>query len=277
MVRLAFGVEYDGSELLGWQAQKEGRSVQGCLEQALSRVANEKLQVICAGRTDAGVHATAQVVHIETSARRGAQNWLLGGNSLLPRDISLNWVRSVDDRFHARFSARSRAYQYLILNRRERSGLWRRRTTWIREPLDIERMRAAAGCLLGKHDFSSFRAAACQANSPLRTVIGIDIARDGDLVSLGISANAFLHHMVRNIAGTLIDVGRGDSEVESVAAVLAAQDRCRAGMTASASGLYLVGVEYEKSHALPSEVVPVKLFRSRIESDAIAMNPQDDR
>jgi tRNA pseudouridine38-40 synthase len=260
MARLAFGVEYDGSELLGWQVQPEGRTVQGCLQEALSKVADEELKVVCAGRTDAGVHATAQVAHIDTDAKRSERSWLLGANSNLPDDISVNWVHSVDDQFHARFSARSRTYQYLILNRHARSGLWRMHTSWIREELDIERMRAGAQFLLGEHDFSSFRAAACQAKSPVRTIHAIGIERHGDLVGLQINANAFLHHMVRNIAGTLIRIGCGDEEPAWAGEVLAARDRCSAGTKAPPSGLYLVGVAYDESHGLPANIVPAKLF-----------------
>lgn len=260
MARLAFGVEYDGSNLLGWQEQPEGRSVQGCLQEALSRVADEQLKVICAGRTDAGVHATAQVAHIETNARRNERSWLLGANSNLPDDISVNWVQPVDDEFHARFSARSRTYQYLILNCSRRSGLWRRHSGWVREELEIERMRRGARFLLGEHDFSSFRAAACQAKTPVRIIHCIDIERRGDLVSLRIRANAFLQHMVRNIAGTLIRIGRGDAEPAWAGEVLAARDRCAAGSKAPPSGLYLVGVAYDQSHGLPADIVPAKLF-----------------
>ena len=260
MARLAFGVEYDGSNLLGWQEQPEGRSVQGCLQEALSRVADEQLKVICAGRTDAGVHATAQVAHIETNARRNERSWLLGANSNLPDDINVNWVQPVADEFHARFSARSRTYQYLILNCSRRSGLWRRHSGWVREELEIERMRRGARFLLGEHDFSSFRAAACQAKTPVRIIHCIDIERRGDLVSLSIRANAFLQHMVRNIAGTLIRIGRGDAEPAWAGEVLAARDRCAAGSKAPPAGLYLVGVGYDQSHGLPADIVPAKLF-----------------
>ena len=275
MARLAFGVEYDGSNLLGWQSQQKGRSVQGCLQEALSKVADETLKVIGAGRTDAGVHATAQVIHIDTSAQRSERSWLLGANSNLPDDISVNWARPVDDGFHARFSARSRTYQYLILNRNARSGLWRRHSSWVREELEVERMRQGAQFLLGEHDFSSFRAAACQAKTPVRTVHCIDIERRGDLVSLRICANAFLHHMVRNIAGTLIRIGRGDAEPAWAGAVLEARDRCAAGSKAPPTGLYLVGVAYDESHGLPAETVPAKLFQGRMESPRTQRMPDE--
>lgn len=260
MARLAFGVEYDGSNLLGWQVQPAGHSVQGCLQEALSIVADEKLKVVCAGRTDAGVHATAQVAHIETNARRTERSWLLGANSNLPDDISVNWVQPVDDQFHARFSARSRTYQYLILNCSRRSGLWGRHSSWVREELEVERMRQGAQFLLGEHDFSSFRAAACQAKTPVRIIHCIDIERRGDLVSLRVRANAFLQHMVRNIAGTLIRIGRGDAEPAWAGEVLTARDRSAAGSKAPPSGLYLVGVAYDESHGLPADIVPAKLF-----------------
>ena len=265
MARLAFGVEYDGSNLLGWQVQPEGRSVQGCLQEALSKVADETLTVVGAGRTDAGVHATAQVAHIDISVQRNERSWLLGANSNLPDDISVNWVQPVDDRFHARFSALSRTYQYLILNRAGRSGLWRRYSSWVREELEIERMRQGAQFLLGEHDFSSFRAAACQAKTPVRTVHCIEIERRGDLISLRIRANAFLQHMVRNIAGTLIRIGRGEAEPSWAGEVLVARDRCAAGSKAPASGLYLVGVAYDDRHGLPAGIVSAKLFQGRME------------
>jgi tRNA pseudouridine38-40 synthase len=265
MGRLAFGVEYDGSKLVGWQAQREGRSVQTCLQDALSTVADENLSVICAGRTDAGVHATAQVVHIDTGVERSQRGWILGGNSNLPDDINLYWARPVGDQFHARFSALSRTYQYLILNRSERSALWHRRTSWVRESLDADAMRLGAKFLLGEHDFSSFRASGCQAKTPVRTIERLDVERRGDLVSIVITADAFLHHMVRNIAGTLIRIGRGDADPGWAAEALAAQSRSSAGMTASASGLYLVGVAYDKKHGLPDNVVPAHLFHCRID------------
>lgn len=266
MARIAFGVEYDGSALVGWQAQRQGRSVQGCLEKAFTTVADEQLAVVCAGRTDAGVHATAQVVHVETSATRSIRSWLLGVNSNLPNDIALCWGQPVADDFHARFSARSRTYQYLIINRATRSALWGERCCWEKCPLDLELMREGAQHLIGKHDFSSFRAAPCQASTPVRTLRRMDISRNGDMISIVVTANAFLHHMVRNIAGTLIQVGRGDAEPSWVATALAEQDRRAAGPTAPATGLYLIGVEYESEHGLSSALRPTGLFRNGIES-----------
>lgn len=274
MARIAFGVEYDGSALVGWQAQRQGRSVQGCLEQAFSTVADEPLAVVCAGRTDAGVHATAQVIHVETNASRSIRGWLLGVNSNLPIDITLRWGRRVADEFHARFSARSRTYQYLILNRATRSALWRERCCWERCPLDLELMREGAQHLVGQHDFSSFRAAPCQASTPVRTLGRIDLSQDEDMISIVLTANAFLQHMVRNIAGTLIRVGRGDAEPAWVANTLAKCDRRAAGPTAPASGLYLIGVEYEEEHGLSRRLRPTGLFRNGIESARLA-GPSD--
>lgn len=274
MAKVAFGVEYDGSELVGWQTQRAGRSVQSCLEHAFSEVADQKISVICAGRTDAGVHATAQVVHIETNVVRSMRGWLLGVNSNLPDDISLRWGQPVSDDFHARFSARSRTYQYLILNREVRSALWRHRCCWERRTLDSAAMNQAAQHLTGKHDFSSFRAAPCQAKTPVRTMHSIVIERRDDLISLTFNANAFLHHMVRNVAGTLIQVGRGDKEPDWVAKVLEERDRRRAGITAAAAGLYLIGVEYDKGQGLPGDLRP-PTFLNRIESGGAGVREQE--
>jgi len=255
---IACGVEYDGAGFSGWQRQQLVRSVQAEVEAALSKVANQPVQLFCAGRTDAGVHATQQVIHFETTAERRERSWMLGANANLPGEIKLTWVRQVEEDFHARFSAEARSYRYIILNREVPSALLRGRVTWVHETLDAARMQAGARHLLGEHDFSSYRATACQAKSPVRTVHRLDISRHGDFIYLDIEANAFLHHMVRNIAGVLIAVGRGEQEPLWVREILEHRDRARGGVTAPSGGLYLVGVRYPERFDLPAQgMLPV--------------------
>lgn len=242
--RFAIGVEYDGSAYNGWQIQPHAPSIQQSLNEALSAVADAPLECTGAGRTDTGVHATGQVAHFETSAKRSLRSWLLGINSNLPADISVLWIAPVEGDFHARFSAISRAYRYVILNRPVRSALERDRCWWVRQPLRHERMQAAAAYLLGENDFSSFRAAACQSHSAVRTISQLDVERDGDHIVVECAANAFLHHMVRNIMGSLVRVGRGDEEAGWVKQVLDSRDRKLSGMTAPAAGLTLTSVGY---------------------------------
>ena len=242
--RIAIGVEYDGCGLLGWQSQKDGPSVQDALERALSQVADEPVSVTGAGRTDAGVHATAQVAHFDTRAQRAMRSWVLGANAGLPPGIALRWAQPAPAGFHARFSARRRSYSYLIVNRETRPALWRDRAWWVHRPLDAASMDRAGQALLGEHDFSAFRAAECQSRTPMRELHSLAVRRAGDLVRLDVTANAFLHHMVRNIVGTLAVVGRGEAPEAWVAEVLAGRDRCRGGATAPAGGLYLAGVDY---------------------------------
>lgn len=243
-MRIAVGVEYDGTGLLGWQAQKDGPSVQQALEQALAAVADEPVGVVGAGRTDAGVHATGQVAHFDTAARRTMRAWVLGANTHLPAGICLRWARETGDEFHARFSARARSYSYLLLNRETRSALWRQRAWWVHRPLDADRMHAAGQLLVGEHDFSAFRAAECQSKSPIRRIATLTVRRQADFLRLDVTANAFLHHMVRNITGTLAAVGRGERPPEWVAEVLERRERSLGGATAPAEGLYLVHVDY---------------------------------
>ena len=256
-MRICCAVEYDGAAFSGWQRQDHARSVQGDVEAALSRVADHPVQVACAGRTDAGVHATSQIIHFDTSAERSERSWLLGANANLKKDARLLWAREVKDDFHARFSARARSYRYVILNRGVASALLRHHVTWDHNPLDEARMLAGASYLLGEHDFSSFRAVACQAKSPVRTVHRLDVTRSGDYLYLDVEANAFLHHMVRNFAGVLMAVGRGDRPPDWVEEILLHRDRTRGGVTAPACGLYLVGVQYPPEYGIEARgVVP---------------------
>lgn len=251
-MRLAAGVEYDGSHFFGWQVQRQTPTVQASVEQALACVADHPVTVHCAGRTDTGVHAICQVVHFDTEAQRSERSWVLGGNSKLHPGASLLWVRQVDEAFHARFSARRRRYRYRILNRWVRPAIDRSRLTWWRRPLDAERMDQAAQALLGEHDFTSFRAVGCQSRSPVRRVYSVAVRRQGHEVFVDIEANAFVYHMVRNIAGALIAIGQGDQPVEWISLLLAEKDRTRAGITAPAEGLYFMAPSYPDYPALPT-------------------------
>jgi tRNA pseudouridine38-40 synthase len=244
-MRIALGVEYDGSGFCGWQSQAGGGAVQDALESALSLVANAPTRVVCAGRTDAGVHAVGQVVHFDTESVRPHTAWVRGVNSHLPASVAVRWAQPVPDEFHARFSARGRRYRYLLLNRGERPGLMARRVGWFHRPLDADAMLAAAGLLLGEHDFSAFRAIECQAKSPVKTLRRVEVARHGDLLVFDFEASAFLHHMVRNIVGALVYVGKGAHSPEWLGELLAGRDRARAAPTFDACGLYFAGVDYD--------------------------------
>ena len=250
-MRFAAGVEYEGSAYAGWQAQPHARTVQGEVEAALSRVADRTVGVACAGRTDAGVHALGQVIHFDSEAARGADAWLLGANSHLPADISLRWVRLVPADFHARHSAQARRYRYVIHTSRARSALFARRAHWCKAALDAAAMHAAAQSLLGEHDFSAFRAAECQSRTPMRNVREIVVAARGEWIMLDIEANAFLHHMVRNIAGALMEVGRGERPTGWMGELLAGRDRRLAGVTAGPEGLYFLLARYDDALQLP--------------------------
>lgn len=250
--RIAFGLEYDGSRFRGFQRQQQRPTVQEVLEDALGAVADHRVTVHCAGRTDTGVHAACQVIHIETDSTRSERAWVLGANSNLPDPVAVRWARFVDDRFHARFSARGRHYRYRILNRWIRPGLHNGRVAWERRPLDAERMHDAAQVLVGEHDFSSFRALGCQAKHAVRELKRIEIQRHGDEVVIDVSANAFLYHMVRNIAGSLNAIGCGERDPGWLASVLEARDRKCAGVTAPAEGLYFMGVDYPDHPELPT-------------------------
>lgn len=260
--RVALVLEYDGSRFHGWQFQKSGiPSVAGDLARAVAHVADHPVDLVCAGRTDAGVHASYQVVHFDTPVNRSLRAWVLGINSALPADISVHWAGNVPESFHARFSARSRRYRYLIFNHSVRPALYRDQVSWNFRPLDAERMAEAAGCLIGEHDFSSFRAAGCQSNSPNRFVSAIQVSRRGPFVLIDIQANAFLHHMVRNIAGSLMAVGSGRESIAWLQEVLESRDRTRAAVTAPASGLYLVDVQYPEHPEIPRPAIGPTLLQ----------------
>ncbi len=246
-MRIALGVEYDGSRYHGWQRQKSSvLTVQGMVEKAVSRLASHPVAVSCAGRTDAGVHAYEQIVHFDTDKQRKPHEWVLGTNTNLPDDIRITWMQFVSDDFHARFSAAARYYRYEILNRGVKSALHRNHVTTIFHPLDEKKMQQGANYLIGMHDFSSFRAQGCQAKNPNKKIHSILIKRSDDKITLDIIASAFLHHMVRNIVGTLLPVGRGEMPAEWVGEVLQAKDRKVAGVTAPPNGLYFKGVCYPK-------------------------------
>ena len=251
-MRIALGLEYDGSRFHGFERQPGRRTVQGEVEEALARVAAAPVRVVCAGRTDAGVHATGQVVHFDTAASRPAHAWVRGANTYLSPDVAVLWARFVDEGFHARFLALGRRYRYVIVNRGTRPALLAGRAAWERRRLDARLMRLGARHLAGEHDFSSFRAAGCQARHPVRRVRRIEVDRIGDRIVIDVHANAFLQHMVRNIAGTLVAVGSGEHGPAWVASVLAARDRRAGGVTAPPGGLYLVGVDYPEATGIPA-------------------------
>lgn len=260
--RLVLGLEYDGQPFEGWQTQTHGRTVQDALERALSVVADERVATVCAGRTDTGVHAAVQVVHFETRAIRPVSAWVRGVNAHLPPSVAVCWAREVDDSFHARFSARARCYRYLLLNRPVRAALLHGSVGWFHLPLDVEAMADAAAILRGEHDFSSFRAAECQAKSPIRTLTHAEVRRHGDWIIFEFEANAFLHHMIRNLVGALVYVGKGAFPADGMRGLLAARDRRRAPPTFSPAGLYLCGVDYPDQWNLPGAgriIAPLQL------------------
>ncbi len=252
-MRIAVGVEYDGSAYCGWQLQKhDERTVQGVVEAAFSKVANHPVRVVCAGRTDTGVHATGQVIHFDTEVERTERSWVFGANANLPKDVSILWAKPVDESFHARFSAQRRRYRYVIYCRAVRPTFLAYRVSWSYRPLDEQRMAEAATHLLGEHDFSSYRALACQAKSPIRTLYRLDVTRQGEFIFLDLEANGFLHHMVRNIAGVLMAIGSGEQEPVWTREILGYRDRTLGGVTAPPHGLYLSGVDYPEEYGLAS-------------------------
>lgn len=251
-MRVALGVEYDGTHFAGWQVQPKQRTVQLCLEKALSVVADQPVSTVAAGRTDSGVHALQQVVHFDTDASRDERNWILGLNTNLPKDINIVWAKPVNDDFSARFSAVRRTYRYLILNRISRSAIHDNRMWWYFQKLDEKRMQAAADILVGHHDFSAFRAKECQAKSPMKTLEKISVTRFEDCIAIDVVGLSFLHHMVRNLVGVLVPIGEGRQPVEWAKSVLESKQRAQGGITSPPEGLYFVNVDYPQEYELPT-------------------------
>lgn len=270
MKRIALGIQYDGRQWQGWQTQPHRKTVQDTLEAALAKFCQQSVATVCAGRTDSGVHAIEQVVHFDTEAERELFAWVRGLNAFLPATIAVRWAAEVagatqasgaeQDAFHARFSAQARTYHYLIYNHPVRSPLWSGRSGWVFRPLRVEAMQTAAQALIGTHDFSAFRAAECQAHSPVRTMHTITLQRQGELILVTLKANAFLHHMVRNIVGSLIQVGIGNAAEAWVGEVLAARNRDLAAPTFSPDGLYLAKIDYDARWNLPQIDTTTPLF-----------------
>jgi tRNA pseudouridine38-40 synthase len=258
-MRIALGLEYDGAPFHGWQSQADGSGVQDALDRALSGIAGTRVAATAAGRTDAGVHATLQVAHFDADANRPQTAWVRGVNALLPPAVVVRWAVDTAADFHARFAATGRHYTYLLLDRPVRPALLQSRVGWYHRPLALAAMREAADALLGSHDFSAFRAAECQAKSPIKTLDRLEIAREGDMLRFDFHADAFLHHMVRNIVGTLVYVGNGRQRPAWAADVLASRDRTRAAPTFAAAGLYLTGIDYAPRWNLPMTSAPVRL------------------
>ena len=257
-MRIALGLEYDGGGFHGWQSQADGGGVQDALERALSAIAGETVRAIAAGRTDAGVHATSQVAHFDTEVPRPQTAWVRGVNALLPESIAVRWALSVDTTFHARFAATGRGYTYLLLDRPVRPALYAGRVGWYHRPLAVEAMRAAAEPLVGAHDFSAFRAAECQAKSPVKRLDLLSVTRDEDTIRFDFHADAFLQHMVRNIVGALVYVGDGRQPIGWIKELLESGDRTRGAPTFAAAGLYLTGIDYPQRWNLPPTRVLVR-------------------
>lgn len=255
-MRFALGVEYDGSGYCGWQSQPDATNVQDTLQAALSGVASEPISIIAAGRTDTGVHALEQVVHFDTNIHRPLSAWVRGTNALLPKNIAVLWAHPVADDFHARFSAQSRSYQYVLTNRPSRSAVHHAKVGWFHAPLDVDAMREAAQFLLGEHDFSSFRSSQCQAKSPTKHLAVLDIQQYGDTLIFNLTANAFLHHMVRNILGCLLYVGKGKYPPQWMSEVMQGRDRKFAAPTFMPDGLYLRHITYDAKWRLPQGTMP---------------------
>ena len=249
-MRYAALIEYNGTHFKGWQSQREQRTVQGTVEQALSHVADETIQVVTAGRTDTAVHATAQVIHFDSNSQRNERAWVMGANTRLPHDVRIHAAQQVSDEFHARFAALRRSYRYIIYNQRIASALYRNLATHEYRKIELKAMQEAAQALVGEHDFSSFRAAGCQAKSPLRTISRIDLHGQGKWIWFDVHANAFLQHMVRNIAGVLLKIGAGERPVDWVQDLLQVCDRTKGGVTAPPEGLYLTGVGYPEQYGI---------------------------
>ena len=258
-MRIALGLEYHGTPFHGWQSQADGSGVQNALERALSEIAGQGVAVIAAGRTDRGAHATLQVTHFDIGVRRPETAWVRGVNALLPDAVAVHWAMPVADEFHARFSATGRHYTYLLLDRPVRPALLNGRIGWYHQPLALARMREGASALIGRHDFSAFRAAECQAKSPVRTLDRLDIAREGNMIRFDLHADAFLYRMVRNIVGALVYVGNGRQPPSWIGELLAGRDRTRAAPTFASAGLYFTGVDYPTRFNLPATCVPLRI------------------
>lgn len=248
--RMALGITYDGRSWQGWQKQTHGQTIQDTLERALHAFVGKPVDTVCAGRTDSGVHGLNQVIHLDTFVTRSSESWVRGTNAHLPDSISVQWAQAVPSEFHARFSATARAYTYVILNTRVRHPMWQGRAGWVFQPLNVETMQQSADCLIGEHDFSSFRSSQCQAKSPVRTLYELNITQHGARIVVQFRANAFLHHMVRNMMGALVQVGQGREPVDYVKRVLEARDRTQGAPTFAPDGLYLTNVSYP-GYALP--------------------------
>ncbi|MFA6409320.1 MAG: tRNA pseudouridine(38-40) synthase TruA [Gammaproteobacteria bacterium] len=251
-MKIALGIEYQGTNYHGWQKQQGLVTLQGTLEEALSKLADQPIAVQCAGRTDEGVHAFGQVVHLETTARRSIHAWVFGGNNFLPRDIRIQWAKEMPEDFHARFSAVARHYRYIIYNHNVPSALYHERATFYFYKLDEKRMQEAAQYLIGEHDFSAFRGAYCQAQSTVRNITKLEISRSGRIITIEVVANAFLQHMVRNIVGVLLEIGNGDREPIWAREVLESKTRSLGGITAPSTGLYFMQVDYPEKYGLSS-------------------------
>ena len=250
--RVALGIEYDGSEYYGFQKQKSTeQTIQGNLENSISKVANHSIKTFCSGRTDAGVHAFMQVVHFDTESRRSTREWVRGINSYLPHDIKVLWSKELDETFHARYSATHRSYLYRILNNQTPSALWSKRSLFVPQKLDVRAMRAATKYLIGEHDFSSFRGSGCQSNSPVRSIEDIKISKKNNFITFELRANAFLLHMVRILIGTLLMVGKREIKPVEMKNILNEKDRRISGKTVSSSGLYFLGPKYPAKYQLP--------------------------
>ncbi len=258
-MRIAIGIEYDGSSYSGWQKQKSGNTIQDHVEKALTKVANSLVMIVCAGRTDAGVHALEQIAHFDVNVIRDLRAWVMGANTYLPRDIRILWAKHVAENFHARYCAIARYYRYVIRNRPYRSAFLHTQETWYYRPLDVDIMQSGANFLVGKHDFSSFRARHCQSKSPVRMMYLIDVNREGENIHIDLVANAFLHHMVRNITAVLIKIGSRQKPPEWALQILLAKDRQAGDVTALPFGLYLVGIYYPKQFEMQNHPMFARL------------------
>ena len=262
-MRLALGIEYNGSGYCGWQSQPSGCGIQDRLETAIASflgAPDERVPVVCAGRTDTGVHALMQVVHLDTGIMRDEISWVRGVNASLPADIRVIWSRRVSDEFHARFSAESRTYRYLLLNDAVEPAVMRGTIGWFHTPLDIAAIQQAADVIVGEHDFSAFRAAECQAKSPVRTLSRVQIEQCGNIVAFDFSANAFLHHMIRNIVGALVYVGAGRHSLNQFQEIFESRNRSLAAPTFMADGLYLANIQYDAKFGIPATTAATRRF-----------------